>query len=380
MLIDLLIKIIVFLLPTQLGLHFWPAFSRVAGIKIDYLSPTLYLLDPFLIALVALNFRQILFLLKKHRFATLTFILFVVFNTLFSISPLNSLFWWLRTILYFFVFISFRLRKLTWENIHIPLFLGTLAVVFIEIAQLYLQSSVGGPLYFLGERAFSGSTPGLGHFNFLGRDIIRPMSIFSHANSLAGYLLLVFYLFTQKSAKIYQRLVPFLGILLSLSKSAIVALACVIFNLKPEIMILGALALTLIQPLLQNFSSNWQSLSDRLFYYPYLNKISPFKPITGIGLGSFIPSLGKNLPGSFLVPDKLQPIHNLIFLYVSELGVLGTVLLGLTLLVQKVYRILSSPPVLGLIALVLFTGAFDHYSWTLPQNKLIFLLALSIMF
>jgi hypothetical protein len=206
------------------------------------------------------------------------------------------------------------------------------------------------------------------------------MSIFSHANSLAGYLLLVFYLFTQKSAKIYQRLVPFLGILLSLSKSAIVALACVIFNLKPEIMILGALALTLIQPLLQNFSSNWQSLSDRLFYYPYLNKISPFKPITGIGLGSFIPSLGKNLPGSFLVPDKLQPIHNLIFLYVSELGVLGTVLLGLTLLVQKVYRILSSPPVLGLIALVLFTGAFDHYSWTLPQNKLIFLLALSIMF
>jgi hypothetical protein len=377
---DFLIKVIVVLLPTQLGLHFWPAFSRVAGIKVDYLSPTLYLIDILLIFLVILNFNSLKDYFNKNKIYLGIFLAFVLANIALAVSPLNSLFWWLRCFLYILVFIVFRLKKLTWENIRTPLLYGTILVVFIEILQLFKQSSLSGIFYYLGERAFTASTPGLGHLNLLGQDLIRPMSIFSHPNSLAGYLLVVFYLFSKNPSKSWHKLIPFLGILFASSKSSIIALAFIIFNLKPELTILLSLIFTLIQPLAQNFSFTWQSVSDRLFFFPYLNQISPFDPITGVGLGGFIPTLGKLLPGSLLTPSKLQPIHNLYFLYISELGTLGTVLLALTLLKRKIYKTLTNPLVLGLIAIILFTGAFDHYTWTLPQNKLIFILALSILF
>jgi hypothetical protein len=376
---NFLIKTVVLFLPTQLGLHFWPAFSRVAGIKIDYLSPTLYFIDILLLIIILLNSQKTLVYLKKNISTVTAALLFIVINITFSVSPLNSIFWWLRALLYLFTFLVFRLRHLTWQQIRSPLLFGTTVVVLIEIIQLCLQSSIGGPLYLLGERAFSSSTPGIGRFNLLGLEILRPNSTFSHPNSLAGYLLIVFYLFFNKPSKPWHKLIPFIGILLTFSKSAIVYLAFIIFSIKPEIVIMLSVTFTFIQPLIQNFGTTWQSLSDRLFYYPYLKTIITHNPVTGVGLGNFIPSLGSLLPGSFITPSKLQPIHNLLYLIFTEIGLLGTLLLLLFLIKQKILNFLRHPLAIGLLALIIFTGTFDHYSWTLPQNKLIFLLALSIM-
>ena len=380
MLSNLLIKIIVFFLPTQLGLHFWPVFSRVAGIKVDYLSPTLYFLDTMLILLVFLNLKSVFNYLKKNFLFFCIFLSFIFLNTLFSISPLNSLFWWLRLILYLLVFLILRLRKLQWKDISTPLLLSTSFIIILEVLQLLSQSSLGGPFYFLGERNYSSVTPGIGRFNFFGQEILRPISTFSHANSLAGYLLIVFYLFSKKTSRPWHKIIPFIGILLTFSKSAIISLAFILFNLRPEIMIFVSLLLTLVQPFTQNFISGWQPLSDRLFYFSYLKNIFLQNPLTGTGFGGFIPSLGKILPGSFLTPSKLQPIHNLTYLYLSEMGILGSFFLILTVLKKKTFKILTNPLVLGLLAIVIFTGTFDHYFWTLPQNKLIFLFALAIMF
>ena len=359
MLSNLLIKIIVLFLPTQLGLHFWPAFSRVAGIKIDYLSPTLYFLDILLIFLISLNLKLILIYLKKNLLPLGIFLSIIFLNTLFSISPLNSLFWWLRFNLYLLVFLTLRLRKLQWKDISSPLLFGTSFVVILEVLQLLFQSSLGGPLYFLGERTYSSITPGIGRFNFFGQEILRPISTFSHANSLAGYLLIVFYLFFKKASRPWHKIIPFVGIIITFSKSAIIFLAFLLFNLKPEIIIIFSLLFTFVQPFLQNFISSWQPISDRLFYFSYLKKL---------------------LPGSFLTPSKLQPVHNLIYLYLSEMGILGSLFLIITALKKKTFKILTNPLVLGLLAIVIFTGTFDHYFWTLPQNKLIFLFALAIMF
>ncbi|HAI22888.1 TPA: hypothetical protein DCP77_02515 [Candidatus Collierbacteria bacterium] len=380
MLSNLLIKIIVLFLPTQLGLHFWPAFSRVAGIKIDYLSPTLYFLDILLIFLISLNLKLILIYLKKNLLPLGIFLSIIFLNTLFSISPLNSLFWWLRFNLYLLVFLTLRLRKLQWKDISSPLLFGTSFVVILEVLQLLFQSSLGGPLYFLGERTYSSITPGIGRFNFFGQEILRPISTFSHANSLAGYLLIVFYLFFKKASRPWHKIIPFVGIIITFSKSAIIFLAFLLFNLKPEIIIIFSLLFTFVQPFLQNFISSWQPISDRLFYFFYLKKILLQNPLTGTGLGNFIPSLEKLLPGSFLTPSKLQPVHNLIYLYLSEMGILGSLFLIITALKKKTFKILTNPLVLGLLAIVIFTGTFDHYFWTLPQNKLIFLFALAIMF
>src|SRR3990167_1091437 len=39
-------------LPTQLGKHFWPDFSYIYSLKIDYLSPTLYFWDILVVGLL----------------------------------------------------------------------------------------------------------------------------------------------------------------------------------------------------------------------------------------------------------------------------------------------------------------------------------------
>ena len=380
MLSNLLIKIIVLFLPTQLGLHFWPAFSRVAGVKIDYLSPTLYFLDLLLVLLVLLNLKRIASCLKNNFVLVCVFLSLIAINIVFSVSPLNTLFWWIRVILYLLVFLTLRLRKVKWEDLRTPLIISTVSVVILEIIQLLLQSSLGGALYYLGERSYSLSTPGIGRINLLGLEILRPISTFSHANSLAGYLLIVFYLFTKKPVPFWYRLVPFLGILISFSKTSIIAMAFIIFNIRPEITICVSIILTVTQLVFQSYSISNQSISDRLFFLPYLKKILFRNVFTGVGLGNFIPSLGLLLPGSFLTPVKLQPIHNLPYLYLSELGLSGVILLIYISIKKKISTVLANPLVFGLLALVLFTGTFDHYSWTLPQNKLIVLIALSIMF
>ena len=377
---NLLIKLIVLLIPTQLGLHFWPSFSRVAGIKVDYISPTIYFLDVLLVLLILLNVKKILKYLKDNLSPLGLFVSFIILNISFSISPQVSLFWWLRLLLYLLVFLVFRLRKLQWQQIRTSLLYGTIFVVILEITQLCTQSSLGGPLYYLGERAYSSATPGIGRLNLFGLEILRPTATFSHANSLAGYLIIVFYLFLKKPSPSWYKLIPFIGILLTFSKTTIVALAFVVFNLRAEIVIALSLLLTIAQPLLQNFVSQWQPVSDRLFYIQYLKKITLQNPLTGVGLGNFIPSLAKLLPGSLLTPSKLQPIHNIYYLFISELGLIGSLYLALTVIKYKIIKLISNPLILGLISTVLFTGALDHYTWTLPQNKLIILLALSIMF
>ena len=50
----LLFYSIILFLPTQLGLHFWPEYSKVLGLRIDYLSPTIYMTDVLILLLIVL--------------------------------------------------------------------------------------------------------------------------------------------------------------------------------------------------------------------------------------------------------------------------------------------------------------------------------------
>lgn len=379
MFIELLFKLIVLFLPTQLGLHFWPNFSRVGGIKIDYLSPTLYFTDLLLILFITSNLKLLFLSIRRHYISGILFLLFIFLNTVLSISPLNSLFWWSRTILYLLTFVAVKQLNFSWKTIKSPLFIGTLIVVIIEIAQLCLQHSLNGALYLLGERHFSSATPGLGRLNLFGREIIRPMSTFSHPNSLAGYLLVVFYLFSVKKAGFVYRVVPFLGILLSLSKAALTFLFLYLFQVPPQYIIVLSLLLSLIPNFYDLTKLTASTISDRLFYHQYQKQILRGHELTGVGLGSYIPALEKHLPGSSITPQRLQPIHNLFYLLVNETGILGTTLIVFGIIKTAIRKIIVKPKILGLISLVIFVGVFDHYFWTLPQNKLILLLAFSIL-
>src|SRR6266704_691714 len=48
---NLLFSLLILFLPTQFGKHFWPSFSIIQGIRVDYLSPTLYFTDILIILL-----------------------------------------------------------------------------------------------------------------------------------------------------------------------------------------------------------------------------------------------------------------------------------------------------------------------------------------
>lgn len=48
----------IFFIPTQLGKHFWPEWSYVMGIRVDYLSPTLYFLDLIWLGFFVINTKE----------------------------------------------------------------------------------------------------------------------------------------------------------------------------------------------------------------------------------------------------------------------------------------------------------------------------------
>ena len=48
-----LVNLFVFLIPTQLALHFWLPGSFVFGIRVDYLAPSIYLTDILFVLIVA---------------------------------------------------------------------------------------------------------------------------------------------------------------------------------------------------------------------------------------------------------------------------------------------------------------------------------------
>ena len=94
------------LIPTQLGKLFWPDWSYVLGIRVDYLSPTLYLVDLFWLGWVLSNLFKPSVLrqaqdisLKKGRlfnFRNLAMVGFMGLNILVAASPMVAIYRWMR--------------------------------------------------------------------------------------------------------------------------------------------------------------------------------------------------------------------------------------------------------------------------------------------
>lgn len=377
--------ILILLIPTQLGLHFWPEFSFVSGLKIDYLSPTIYLIDIFLVFFLALSW-------KKLSLNPLLLIL-VSLNIFFSTIPLLSLFFWAKLLIYILLFTSLLKTKNLKEIILPPLLLSIIVVIIIQLIQLFLQSSIGGPLYFLGERSFSFHTPNIAKLNtqFLGV-LIRPYSTFSHPNSLAGYLLLSLVILKSYSQKKYIKYLKYIKLLVSLaviltfSKIAIFTLLLLeIKHIKTLKKIIWTALLVSFLPLLVVFTNlNYvpaNSFLTRAFMGYSTTKIIKQNIITGTGLRAFIPSLSTHIAPSHLKISSLQPVHSLPLLALAELGLVGIILLIIILKKTRKTTIKTNTKNLLLIQTLLvlvLTGAVDHYWWTLPQNQLILILVLAL--
>lgn len=384
--------------PLQLGFHFWPSSSFLLGLPLDYLSPTIYLTDIFLLfyLFTSLPLLQKIFKNKNVRYLTFIFLLFFLFNTIFSLSPFTSLWAWFKLFSYYLLFLSLTQEKKLLHHLRSPLLLSTSIIIILQFLQLFHQSSLQGIFYFLGERYFNLTTPFIAKINLFSTQFIRPYSTFSHPNSLAGYLLLVFVLSQAYFPYLYFLLPLFLAIIFTFSKMAIFAL---FISLLPSLFFPVIIFLSLIFSLYPFFISLLPSaffsssfflslpstISQRLTLSRPILSIFQQNFFTGTGLRSSLFSLPQALPPSSLLPANLQPVHSLITLSFLELGspfIFIPFLLKRKLLFFSKIRLstLSKKLLLSTLLVVFLTGSVDHYWWTLPQNQLILTLIFAIIF
>ena len=167
-------------MPSQLGFHFWPDWALVNGIRVDYLSPTLYFTDLIIAVIWAFNH----FKIKVPLIA----IVLIVLNIFFSLSPLTSIFKWLRILEYYWLFTYLRAQGAGRRAQGLKF--SIVWTCFLAWLQFIKQGSAGGLWYFLGERSFNIFTPNIAKV-FFGDLILRPYATFSHPNVLGGWLVVV---------------------------------------------------------------------------------------------------------------------------------------------------------------------------------------------
>lgn len=403
----LLFFAIILLIPTQLAIHFWPNTSLVFGIRIDYLSPTIYLTDVVLVVLLGvwflldIKFIQSVFVKRKKQL--LYFSLFVITNIIVSTAPSITLIKWAKLfeLFMFALYVARRFKNFEKNRVVILIVLSLVVVSLIGISQFFLGRTIGGPFYFLGERSFTLSTPGIALVQLGGVDYLRAYSIFPHPNALAGYIVVTVFLLlsmgVKKSNFTQWCFVLFvLCLFLSFSLSSLIGLLITLLVygvLKNKTLtyrtaqyfitlaILTSLLMPLVSKLLINNNFTFPSnVLERMVLSISSEELISEHFLLGVGLNQFIPNLQTNTIGNGM-SLILQPVHNIFLLLASEIGVIGLVLV--TLLFGQLSRVLIKSNNVFLILIfvfVLVSGFFDHYWLTINQNLLLLSLVVGYMF
>ncbi len=393
--------LLIFLLPTQLALHFWPPTAFVFGIRVDYLAPSIYLTDALFLTLFVIWMRSYhkIFLetVEKNKIYIFLFIFLAVVNIAFSTSVFPSVYKWLKlselVIFYFYVRVRSDIFKS--KTLIATLFYSLIFFSVIGIFQFILRRTLGGPFYLLGERSFNVSTPGIALTQILGRNFMRAYSTFSHPNSFAGYLglglLVISFTYSQKELvkRILGITIVFIAFLLTFSLSSVVGIiACGILYMLirrkyfrtgalvfiPSVFLLISLVLPFVSAKYFSNKFNYPSnIIQRLDLSSIAGSMISEKFWQGEGLNTFVINETK-IPyaGSFLW--ILQPVHNIFLLIFSETGIIGLSFVYFLLVKTNRKAFLLNDKIIFLaLVFVLTTGLVDHYWFTLQQNM--FLLA-----
>lgn len=357
------------LLPTQLGKHWWSSWSLVLGIRVDYLSPTLFLTDMILVLLAGLvlweNRKSVRdFLKRPFSFNILLFIVYSLLSIVFSPRPLLSLYSLARYAqIPLVAWVASRLIQCVgatrfWRLTGAGLSITVLWTVSLSIMQMIAGKTIG--FWALGERTFTVVTPGIASISLFGRTILRPYATFPHPNAMAGFLGVCFLLlgslrFLQMKLVYFARILSGVGILLSASRLAIVSL--VIASVVP-LAFSRASAFIVFSP---------QSIEERLILTDAALTMIRNHPLFGVGPGQFLVELPLYLPrGTWLI----QPVHNIPLLLFSEFGLVGSALIGLFVwkfINLSAFRFPLSP----IFLFLLLTSLADHYWLTVQQNRIL---------
>ena len=370
----------------------------------DYLSPTLYLLDGLWLVLFLISFWSKRKKGKKEKIGWAG--LLVGINIFLAKYRWLAVYKWLRVGQLWWMG-RYLISRKKWLKEDLKKILPIWIVVesWLGLAQIMKGGSLEGIFYWLGERRFSYSTIGVAQISWMGKGLIRAYGTFSHPNSLAGFLLvaMLMWIGMMKNEKKVGWLrggmkwvvlwSGVLGIIMAGSRMVwAVSLGILIFNSRSFIfknnkkkqwgfylILLGVILIALagvgVNYVVGDFLGGWDriGLSKRMGLNWAAIKMIMKNPLLGVGLGNFLvnlPEFQKNAGYYWL-----QPVHNILLLLITEIGFLGTYFFYRW--IKKIeWRKKLSGEEKWIWLVILATGMVDHYWLTLPQNGWIFLVFL----
>jgi hypothetical protein len=384
-------------LPTQLGYHFWPAFSLVIGRRIDYLSPTIFITDILAILVIIFGLliykKELIIFLKKHVHWAFGIGILVIFNIVLSPILQLAFYGWLQIVELMLLGIIFYFHKIELKDLIYPLGISVAVSISLALQQFLLGHSLGGAWYFLGERTFSLDTPQIAALTVNGRLLLRPYGTFPHPNVLGGFCLsiipLFFYFKPQSKPEHFLKYATIFmlsfGIILSFSRSVwlVSGIVLLLYFLKMQKRLFTAfliiVGIVVIEELtLGRFGSlmsvDSQSIGERQSLTFSAVQLFASHPLFGVGLLNSIPLL----PTITRSPFLLQPVHSLPLLILSESGLIGFLLAGY-FLIKTLVKSFKKPFLTLSLVSILLLGLFDHFFLTIQQTQLILPIVLSLI-
>ena len=398
------------LIPAQLGRHFWLRESSVMGVRVDYLSIIFYLTDLMWLGWIIKN-KETKKILNSNffNFKSLILIFFIGINIILATAKWVALYRWLRIGQWWLTIKLLGKNKDEITGYLIKIVPWWIVVeAFLGLAQIVKGGSLNGIWWWLGERRFSYGGIGIAQFRVFDQAWIRAYGTFSHPNSLAGFLLLAWWFFKSSALrapplkkggfiKVWYWIVNWSAVMgIALSGSRIVwgltiGLLVVeeILKTKPTLpsldkeskkkhfkimfgkilLFIGIICIILgvisVNYRISDFLGGWDtdSIEKRELLAISAMKMIKKNPLFGVGAGNFVVNLPKYRMGNFY---WMQPVHNILLLAWSEIGILGIFLLIFNL--QPTIIKLIKNRYWWLWVIVGITGLFDHYWLTLPQN------------
>ncbi|MFA5828492.1 MAG: O-antigen ligase family protein [Candidatus Shapirobacteria bacterium] len=396
----LFLFLFILFIPTQLGKHFWPEWSYVWGIRVDYFSPVLYFLDLLWVSWFGFYVWSGKKIETKITFKFFIFLMFVAVNILIAKNQMVAVYKWFRLGQLVLTWVVFRKdRKRVEEFLTKAIPWWVILESLLGLGQVLIGSSVNGWAYFLGERRFAYTTLGVAQISVLGQGLVRAYGTFSHPNSLAGFLLVSLIIWFGKKKEINRTFwwaitwMAVVGIVVSGSRLVWILTMLVIMAVtylqsrdKKKVVGVGITLIGIFVLLVAVVSVNYRSsdflggwdkegLSKRISLNMSAMRMVRINPLFGVGLGNFIVRLPEMQKSESYF--WLQPVHNIGLLVLSEIGFFGLIWVFLFLSGLNRGRVALTQKMIWVAILV--TGMFDHYWLTLPQNSWFLVVVMAIL-
>lgn len=400
---ELFFYLFVFTIPFQLRTVLNPANAYIGYYFSYHLAIFFYLSD-----LIFIGFLSAFVLYDKTSKRKLWPIVLPILWSIINVFHVEHFDLWLYgtlKIAEFWLIVAYLVhRPKTVKPVLIILIICGLIQALIATLQFHVQHGLG--LGFLGEYIPGILDSGAATINTGLGKILRAYGTMAHPNVLGGFLTLCYAALLYVSRETYKfnewlivscgTFLLFGGILVSFSRSAWLAVGLVstfwfiylIYKVSMKrglifavivIVSCGTLGLIYQKPLfyriIQNSDTN-QAIEYRADFNGYALDLIQVHTITGLGAGQYIPWLTETKQ---LEPWQYQPPHNVLLMYLTEMGAVG-----LIIALYTVFRLGFTWNNLNMFNLIFITalvvmGALDHYLLTIQTGFLTLAIILSVV-